>query len=54
MEFVQCYKASSGNPTFSLKERGLSDQSPGNAWIEEQKELEERLGRSLGDLGQSY
>lgn len=54
MEFVQCHKASSGNATSSLKERGLSDQSPGNALFEEQKELEARLGRSLRDLGQRY
>lgn len=54
MEFVQCHKAFSGNPTSSLKERGQSDQSPGNALFEEQTELEERLGRSLGDFGKSY
>ena len=47
MEFIHCHKASGGNLTFSLKEKGLSDQSPGNTLIEQQKGIRGRLGRSL-------
>lgn len=37
MEFVQYHIVPSGNPTFPLKERGLSDHYPRNALVEEQK-----------------
>lgn len=40
---MEYYKVPSGNPTSSLKERGLSDQYPGHALIEEQKGIRGKI-----------